>query len=349
MFHLGFNIPLLQLCASYLNSRSQYVSINGYNSKEFPALSGIPQGSNLGPLLFLILINNIQDCTRYGTCLLFADDLKLSLNIRSIADCLNLQSDIDALTRWSVENKLEFNVKKCVSMTYTRSPSPINFIYTINGQSLERVSTVKDLGVVFDPKLTFSDHILMLTSTGYKLLGFVLRTCKQFQNPEAMTSMFNGIVRTKLEYASDVWSPYQQKYIGLIEQIQKKFLRYYYMRLNGVYPKFMHHNDLLVNTNYRSLETRRNSSLMILGFKILRNLIDSPYLLECYSFHAPERYNRARRHDLLSIPHSRTNVLAQHTMTRGMVLLNEVSVDVDIFNVIYSSFKKCVEAFLPIC
>lgn len=340
MHKIGFNQPLLIFFASYLKDRSQYVNVNGYDSHKFAALSGIPQGSNLGPMLFLILIDDIQDCIHHSSCLLFADDMKLMKEIESDDDYSKLQADLDSIMIWSVENKLNFNIKKCVVMTYSRSQNPLFYQYRMNGEVLTRVNIIKDLGVIFDSRLTFSNHIVQLTSACFKILGFVIRTCKQFNNIEAMTAMFNGVVRSKLEYASIVWIPYQIKYINMIEQIQKKFLRYVYMRSNGIYPKFMHHVELLKETNYQSLETRRNAGLMVFELKLLKNLIDCPYLLSCCGLFVPDNYCRTRSHDLFYIPQGRTDVMAQHSMTRGMTLLNALPADIDVFNISIPLFKK---------
>lgn len=225
-------------------------------------------------------------------------------------------------------------------MTYTRSKNPIKFNYKLNDEILSSVKSIRDLGVTFDPKLTFSDHMVGLASSCYKLLGFVIRISKQFSKPEAMTAMFNSIIRSKLEYASAVWAPYQQKYIELLEQIQKKFLRYLYMRMHGEYPRFMHHIDLLSETRYESLQSRRNGTLTVTAFKIINYYIDSPYLLECYKLFVPNNYRQGRFHDLLYIPHGRTDVMAQHSMTRGMVLLNDISRSLDIFNIGLEDFKN---------
>lgn len=233
-------------------------------------------------------------------------------------------------------------------MSYTRSRNPIKFDYCIKKDIFSPVKSIKDLGVVFDPKLMFSDHILQLTTSCYKLLGFVIRSCKQFSNPEAMIAMYNCIIRSKIEYASAVWAPYQQKYIDKLEQIQKKFLRYLYMRMHGEYPRFMHHEDLLAETHYQSLQSRRSGALTVTAYKIINNLIDSPYLLECYKLFVPNNYSQGRHHDLLYIPHSRTDVLARHSMTRGMALLNNASRTVDIFNSSLEGFKRHVHANYPV-
>ena len=202
---------------SYLSDRSQFVSIENATSDLFRVFSGMPQGSNLGPLLFMAMIDDIQDVLKFSSYLLFADDLKIYRKILNISDCIKLLDDINSLVRWSLFNNLHFNIKKCACMTYSRSKNPIIFNYRMNNEDVCRVLSFKDIGIVFDSRLTFTNHIEQLAVHCEKLLGFVIRTSKPFNSIDVMKCLFNYIVRTKLEYASAVRTPYHQKYVGLIE------------------------------------------------------------------------------------------------------------------------------------
>ena len=112
------------------------------------------------------------------------------------------------------------------------------------------------------------------------------------------------------------------------------------MRSHGIYPRFMHHMELLEETHFQSLETRRNAGLMVFGLKLLKYYIDCPYLLACCSLYVPNKYCRSRGHALFCIPQGRTDVMARHSMTRVMILLNSISEDIDVFNVTVEYFKK---------
>ena len=118
----------------------------------------MPQGSNLGPLLFLVFINDI--CAGFkANALLYADDLKLYSRIGGIEDALILQNDISFLEDWCRENCLGLNTKKCRVVSYSRRRFVTEHGYTINGDALVRSDTDVDLGVTFDEKFTFSPHV----------------------------------------------------------------------------------------------------------------------------------------------------------------------------------------------
>jgi Reverse transcriptase (RNA-dependent DNA polymerase) len=118
----------------------------------------VPQGSNLGPLLFLLFIN---DLTFNISCkkLLFADDLKIYCTIDIQEDCYSVQTNIDVIQNWCVENQLFLNINKCKTMTYTRKKDQIIFPYTIDDIEVQRCSAIIDLGVKFKSNMSFDEHI----------------------------------------------------------------------------------------------------------------------------------------------------------------------------------------------
>jgi ribonucleases P/MRP protein subunit RPP40 len=130
----------------------------------------VPQGSTLGPLLFLLFINDIS--TRF-TCnfLLFADDLKLFLKIDDDVSRTQLQADCDALHDWCTQNHLRLNVSKCKTITFGRSRNKQSRQYFLNGTQVERVESIGDLGITFDSELRFDLHIRLITNKAHRMLG----------------------------------------------------------------------------------------------------------------------------------------------------------------------------------
>lgn len=139
--------------------------------------SGVPQGSVLGPLLFLMYVNDLVGQLD-SKSLQFADDLKVSRKIESIQDCLALQNDVDTLNCWCKDNKINLNSKKCSILTMTHKTIKIihDYDYAIAGVKLMRVSSKKDLGVIFDEKLGFNEHFDHVTKKAYRMLGFIFRS-----------------------------------------------------------------------------------------------------------------------------------------------------------------------------
>lgn len=219
---------------SYLTNRSQVVLIGSTKSKEILPTSGIPQGSILGPLLFLIFINNLPTIFKSSFSSLYADDHKLSKQINDINDCIALQDDLDRLSQWCKTRLLNLNTEKCFDLTMTYKPQKINFNYRIDGVDTTTVNVKKDLGVVFDEKVKFKQHFQSTTRKCYQMLGFIFRTTKHFTHPKSIIKLYYSYVRSRLDYCSSVWNPNYAKYIDEIERVQKKFTRMMYYRFNWI-------------------------------------------------------------------------------------------------------------------
>ena len=154
----GISGPLLALFKSYLTNRRQRVLINGCTSGWSPTVSGVPEGSLLGPSLFLAFINDLPDIFR-SPSLLYCDDLKIFRTIRGQDDATLLQSDLDSLQAWTERWKLKLYSAKCFHFRITLKKQPIPLRFTISGSQLDLVGQIRDLGVILDTQLTFANHI----------------------------------------------------------------------------------------------------------------------------------------------------------------------------------------------
>src|SRR5699024_4700011 len=133
----GLCDSFILLMQSIIIKRHQYVEFRGYRSSIFLVNSGVAQGSNLGPLLFILFFNDVVSKMNCKT-LIYADDLKIMNIVSSYADCLLLQDSVDSLVKWCNDNRLQLNVSKCTLLTFTRKSNYIHFYYNINGTVLER-------------------------------------------------------------------------------------------------------------------------------------------------------------------------------------------------------------------
>lgn len=172
----------IQFFISYLQNRYFCVKHDGNTSGKFKANSGVPQGSNLGPILFLIFINDLPEVITHSNCLLFADDMKFYREIGNLSDSLALQADINSVYEWSHKNKLNFNISKCFVMSLTLRTSKQVSNYTMNGEILDSVEHVKDLGVHYNTKLKFDVHIESTKKQALRNLGFIIRQSYGFRN-----------------------------------------------------------------------------------------------------------------------------------------------------------------------
>jgi len=139
-------------------NRYQIVAYKEFWSIPFHVSSGVPQGSHLAPILFLIFVNDIT--CQNSFILMFADDVKIYRKINCRIEAELLQFDVNALYTWCLNNNFTLNIKKCQVMTFTKARAVINFDYDVNGEMLQRtMGPVKDLGILFDPKLKFDCYI----------------------------------------------------------------------------------------------------------------------------------------------------------------------------------------------
>ena len=215
----GITGKLLKWIEAFLTDRTQVVKVNGAESELAHVVSGIPQGSVLGPILFIIYINDLlESITTNG--LLYADDTKIFHHIASRDDALALQSDIDSLVEWSNKWLLKFHPDKCHVLT-TGKFENIQYThrYRVCDRELEHVFEEKDLGVVMDSNLNFEDHIISKVNKANSIMGLIRRSFS-FLDGNLFKKLYISFVRPHLEYAQAVWSPYLAKHVNLLENVQ---------------------------------------------------------------------------------------------------------------------------------
>lgn len=326
----GFSEALLSLFSSYLRDREQFVKYQNFISRVFVPSSGVPQGSNLGPLLFLIFINDIVNGV-VSERLLFADDLKLFLRVVSVSDAALLQRDIEAIEGWCIANRLYLNVSKCKVMTFSKKRSVVVYPYIMSGSILQRCDSVKDLGVTFDPKLDFSHHRANIVSQSYKMYGMIYRNCGEFRNCDALKTLYFALIRSRLEYCSVIWYPYYKAHIHSIELVQRRYLKFLSFLEDGVYPiRGIDYTLLLTRFSFISLETRRTISVIKLLHNILNNNLDCSYLLSKINFFVPRSPSSVRRPITFYNQTSRTNILFHSPVSLMCYEFNKFSSKCDI-------------------
>ena len=223
---------LLQFIKSYLQDRKQKVVIDGCSSGTRPVHSGVPQGSILGPLLFVIFINDMQSVISPGTNIaLYADDTKIWREILSDQDQISLQNDIDKLYKWSVDNGMNFHPDKCkvLAVTNKRLTYELPFyehFYSLNGVLLDYVDTEKDLGVILNSTLNWKAHCVALACKANQRLGFVRRTCHFIMSSDQRKVLYLSLVRSIFEHCSPVWAPQTPGALNAIDLVQRRAIKW---------------------------------------------------------------------------------------------------------------------------
>lgn len=322
---------------SYLTERFAFVKVHGYESARFTIPSGVPQGSHLGPLLFVLFIADLCDLIQ-SEKLFYADDLKIFKTILSQMDCCVIQRDLDTIRNWCSANGMDTNAEKCKVISFTRSRAPIQQSYSIGVHELDRVTSVKDLGVVVDNKVTFNEHIATTTAKAFSLLGFLRRITKSFQDVYALKSIYCTVVRSVLEYAVQVWSPYHQVQSNRVERVQKSFLRYALRRLpwnDSIRLPPYEHRCMLIGLD--TLASRRILLQRVFCFDLLTGNIDCGDLLQQLNIHVPNR--RLRHPTFLYIPTHRTLYGHHNPLHSCCRYFNDVYDKFD-FNITKMTFKN---------
>ena len=202
---MGIKHNLLNWIKTYLSNRTQKVKINGVSSSIINVTSGVPQGSHLGPILFNVFINDLTTKIKYCKYLLYADDMKIYKELNCINDVELIQVDINSVQQWCKINFMHLNVDKCSVVTFSKKLNVINSNYHIDDISLRRKTSIIDLGIKLDTKLNFNEHIDAMNNRGHRMLGFIKRRAKEFNDPYITKSIYCSLVRSNLEYASVVW------------------------------------------------------------------------------------------------------------------------------------------------
>ena len=223
---------LLKFVREYLQGRTQRVIIDGCESSTLPVLSGVPQGSILGPLLFVIFINDMQSVIGPGTNIaLYADDTKIWREILLDEDQFILQQDIDKLYKWSFDNKMKFHPDKCKVLAVTNKSRIFalpfyEHFYSLNGVILDYVDSEKDLGVHINGKLNWNFHCLSLARKANQRLGFVRRTCSFVLSPAQRKVLYLSLVRSMFEHCSPIWALQSVAAINAFDHLQKRAVKW---------------------------------------------------------------------------------------------------------------------------
>jgi hypothetical protein len=249
---------------------------------------------------------------------------------------LELQRRLDLFFEWCTVNDMILNVNKCYQISFSRSNSPLRSQYFIGGFPIASVSEIRDLGVVFDPKLTFYSHIDQVVSRGFRMLGFVMRAASDL-SVEATKILYCALVRSILEFASTVWSPHYSYQIDNLEKVQRKFLRMAAFKLGWSLGEY-DYDRVLQHLNLHSLECRRVALDMCFLHKLLSGSINCHDLLSSLPFNVPARLTR---HPQLFYGSFHGTNYGQHApLNRLIDYGNRYSPLVNFFGSSVMSFKK---------
>ena len=267
----GVKGKLLAWIESFLRGRKQTVMVDGTCSSFADVLSGVPQGTVLGPILFLIYVIDLESVLQHGTSLSFADDTKISAAIRSMVDKINLQEDLNNVISWADLNNMSLHQAKFEVINYKLNHtsslrelplSAENYLYQLSdGRSIDPSHTVRDLGVLLSSDGSWSAQIARVVSEARRVAGWTLGAFKS-RSPRVMMTLYKSLVRPHLDYCCTLWSPTKIGDISRVEDIQRAFTR----KIGGL--RGLNYWQRLQTLGLLSLQRRRERYTMILVWKV---------------------------------------------------------------------------------
>jgi hypothetical protein len=253
----------------FLKDRTQRVVLEGKCSKDAPVTSGVPQGTVLGPILFLVYINDLADYLEHSRLRLFADDSIIYKEIHSDADCQLLQDDLNKTLAWEKDWLMAFHPDKCNVLSITQSRNPIRHQYKMHHHTLEQVKSTEYLGVTIQDDLHWNEHVQKSVKKSNQMLGMLRRNLWK-ASIRSKTLAYYTLIRPRLEYGACAWDPHNKNLTHALEMVQRRAARYVtgnYSRVPGSMTA------ILQQLQWQTLEERRQHQRLVMLFKIVNNLV----------------------------------------------------------------------------
>jgi len=315
----GVTNELAEWFEDFLRNREQRVVLGNIGSNWAKVLSGVPQGSVLGPLLFVIYINDLPDLAT-NTMKLYADDSKLLSIVNDLSDASRLQGDLDSVSDWTSEWRMKLNNSKSKVMHYGKQN--LNFEYLVKEDDgsigfLERSNKERDLGVIFSSNLDWEEQYLSSCKKANMTLGMLKRTFVG-RDIGLWKQLYVSMVRPHLEYAFQVWSPFRVGDISRLEKVQKRATKIPNILKNIDYL------DRLEALHLTTLEKRRTRGDLIYMFKIVKG-IDHIDLRRSLDFNDSKTRGHEYRFSREKFSAKRANDYSRFVTIRHNFFLNRIA------------------------
>jgi len=264
----GINGLTKQWISAFLTGRSQQVVVNGEKSAPMDVLSGVPQGTVIGPILFLCYINDMPSSVS-SQVRLFADDAIIYRRINTEKDTELLQNDLNSLENWEKTWKMSFNASKCESIIFSRKRSTRVTTYFLHDTPLKLVTSAKYLGITLASNLSWSRHIDFTVKKANRAYGLIRRNLKVAPK-EVRSHAYISLVRPHLEYGATIWDPHTAGDSNRIEAVQRRAARF----CCGRWHNLSSPTQMVAELKWMELWRRRRLARLTLLYKLCHQLLN---------------------------------------------------------------------------
>jgi hypothetical protein len=313
---------------SYLNNRSQRVFFNNVMSDSVDISIGVPQGSTLGPLLFMVFVNDLPLYINKGRCTMYADDTMLYINDENIADVtLGMNDVLKGVSEWYYANRLVLNVDKSQSMLIgkkTESDIRNDFAVVLNGVPVERVQNTKYLGLHIDENLKFDSHINELIKKLSAKLSWFSRL-RHIVTRDILILTYKTYIQPIIDYACTVWGC-SNAYVNLIQRFQNRAARIVCSNFDIVNTRG---EDLVRQLKWQTIQQRINYFLSTQMYNCIHG--NAPdYLVNSIVMACEASDVNTRVNDTLNVqvPFCRTDIMKRSFIYRGSKVWNDIPRDI---------------------
>ena len=310
---------------SYFSERNQYVIYNGYESVHMPISCGVPQGSILGPLLFLLYVNDVINVSNVLLLLLYADDTNAFLsgnNLDSMIDIMN--KELEKLVVWLQVNKLKLNVKKTHFMIFSSGKRKYEYtkkLYICNSE-IEVVKFTKFLGVIIDQNLNWKRHILHVKKKLAKGIGIICKARKYLNYP-ALRTLYHSFFYPYIDYCIEVWGSAGKTILEKLSRMQRKAVR--------LLTKSKYRADtkpLFDNCKILTIAEVHILKISLFMYRVHHKIAPIP-LIELFVRNSEIHSHNTRSQDKLRLPNFKLDVLKNSLRVIGVYVWNFINENVD--------------------
>jgi len=348
--HYGVRGGALNLLKDYLSNRNQAVKLNNQISSLKSINFGVPQGSILGPLFFIIYINDLKNCLMNTIPVLYADDTNIFMSGQDVDSMTALfNNDLASLSEWLRSNRLSLNLSKTHSMIFSTNPSHRDkaLLLSMNGTAIETVRLTTFLGVKIDNALTWSDHVAHVASKISKSIG-IMKKASRVLNRESMLTLYRSLIMPYLQYCNLIWGNAAKSHLQRLMLLQKRALRI----VNGLGARD-HTAPCLVRDNLLAVSDMHTLSCATFLYRLKFHLYPSflvdhfnQVLFPVLSHHSA--ITRSSAHNIVPSLRCRTSLRQRTFTTVSLKILNSTITPYSLFETPQSlkSFKRSISGLI---